>query len=173
MLNTASVGLYPDLVRRRDHLLRRVPILRKRGAAAVAALRTFVGGTPTRLTVDGVRHRLWTLYVGRGRYWPRDLAPLERPLIDDGVLDVRSINDEGRFARLRLVAALVTGTTESCRVVRTGDRSGEAARLDVRSDDGALTLAVDGEVLTGVRRVRLWVEPGALTVYSPLAPTAE
>ena len=173
MLNTASVGLYPDLVRRRDHLLRRVPLLRKRGAAAVAALRTFVGGTPTRLTVDGVRHRLWTLYVGRGRYWPRDLAPLERPVIDDGVLDVRSINDEGRFARLRLVAALVTGTTASSPVVRTGDRSGEAARLDVRTDDGALTLAVDGEVLTGVRRVRLWVEPGALTVYSPLAPRLE
>ncbi|WP_245827747.1 bifunctional phosphatase PAP2/diacylglycerol kinase family protein [Sinomonas mesophila] len=173
MLNTASVGLYPDLVRRRDHYLHRVPILRKRGAAAVAALRTFVGGVPTRLTVDGVPHRLWTLYVGRGRYWPRDLAPLERPLLDDAVLDVRSVNDDGRFARLRLAAALVTGTTASCRVVRMGDREGEAARLDVRADDGALTLAIDGEVLPGVRRAELWVEPGALTVYSPLAPDGE
>ena len=173
MLNTASVGLYPDLVRRRDHLLRRVPILRKRGAAAVAALRTFVAGTPTRLTVDGVPHRLWTLYVGRGRYWPRDLAPLERPVIDDSVLDVRSILDDGPFARLRLLGALVTGTTASSPVVRTGDRAGWAARLEVRSDDGVLTLAVDGEVLPGVRRAELWVEPGALTVYSPLAPAEE
>ena len=57
--------------------------------------------------------------------------------------------------------------------MRTGDRAGWAARLEVRSDDGVLTLAVDGEVLPGVRRAELWVESGALTVYSPLAPAEE
>jgi hypothetical protein len=30
-----------------------------------------------------------------------------------------------------------------------------------------LVLAVDGEVLAGVRRVTLTVDPAALTVYSP------
>ncbi|MEN2745548.1 bifunctional phosphatase PAP2/diacylglycerol kinase family protein [Sinomonas halotolerans] len=166
MLNTASVGMYPDFVRRRDRLLRRVPLLRKRGAAAVAALRTFAGAEPTRLDVDSAPHRLWTLYVGRGRYWPRDLAPLERPILDDGVLDIRSISADPPLARLRLVAALVTGTTSRSPVVATR----EARRVDVAARDGALVLAVDGELVAGVGRAALWTEPGALTVYSPLAP---
>ncbi|WP_430296771.1 bifunctional phosphatase PAP2/diacylglycerol kinase family protein [Sinomonas sp. B1-1] len=163
MLNTGSIGVYPNLVRRRDHLLRRFPALGKRGAAALAALATFSASTPTRLAVDGGRHRLWILFIGRGRYWPRDLAPLERPIVDDGVLDLRAIGAGPRFARLRVLGAVATGTTEKSPVTHMW----EAGTLDVAARKGALILAVDGEVIPGVRRATITVEPGALTVYSP------
>lgn len=32
--------------------------------------RTFALEKPTTLTVDGVRHKLWIMYLGRGRYYP-------------------------------------------------------------------------------------------------------
>jgi undecaprenyl-diphosphatase len=163
MLNTASVGVYPNLVRRRDHLQRRFPFLRKRAASALAALATFAASTPTRLTVDGDRHRLWILFVGRGRYWPRDLAPLERPIVDDGVLDLRAIAADPTLARVRVLASVATGTTEKSPVTHLW----EAPSVDVAARKGALVLAVDGEVFPGVRRAAITVEPGALTVYSP------
>lgn len=56
MLNTASIGLYPNLVRRREQLQ---PALGKPLAGVVAMLRTFAAGTPSTLVVDGVRHKLW------------------------------------------------------------------------------------------------------------------
>lgn len=164
MVNTASIGLYPDLVRRRDHLQRRIPTLGKHPAALMAALVTFAVSTPTPVAIDGQPRRIWTLFIGRGRYWPRDLAPLERPIVDDGVLDLRAISAEPRFARARLLGAILTGTTERSRDLQTW----EAGRVEIEALDGDLVLAVDGEVLPGVRRVTVTVEPGALTVYSPL-----
>ncbi|WP_338055913.1 bifunctional phosphatase PAP2/diacylglycerol kinase family protein [Sinomonas gamaensis] len=163
MVNTASIGVYPNLVRRRDALQHRLPGLGKHPAALLAALVTFAVSTPTRLLLDGRSREIWTLFIGRGRYWPRDLAPLERPILDDGVLDLRAISADPRFARLRLLAAIVTGTTERSRDLETW----EARRVDVEATDGDLVLAVDGEVLAGVRRVTLTVDPAALTVYSP------
>jgi undecaprenyl-diphosphatase len=87
--------------------------------------------------------------------------------VDDGVLDVRAISAEPALARLRLLSAILTGTTERSRDVRMW----ESRRLDVRTMVGDLILAVDGEVLPGVQRAVLTIDPGALTVYSPLTPS--
>jgi undecaprenyl-diphosphatase len=165
MLNTGSIGVYPNLVRRRDHLRRRVPWLPKRAAGTLAALRTFGSTTPTRLQIDGVRRKVWTLYIGRGRYWPRDIAPLERPVLDDGVLDLRAVSARPRFARARLLTALVTGTAERSPALHEWD----ADTVGLEAVDGALVLAVDGEVITGVVRATVRVDHGALAVYSPRA----
>lgn len=165
MLNTASVGVYPNLVRRRDHLRRRLPWLPKRAAGTLAALRTFGASTPTWLEIDGVRRKVWTLYIGRGRYWPRDIAPLERPILDDGVLDLRAASARPRFARLRLLTALVTGTAERSPALHEWD----AEEVELAALGRPLVLAVDGEVVPGVRRATIRVERGALTVYSPRA----
>ena len=113
MLNTASVGVYPNLVRRRERLQ---PALGKPLAGVVASLRTFGVNSPTTLTVDGVKHKLWILYLGRGRYYPRDHAPLRRPVLDDGVLDLRMITADEPFARARLLWAVVTGTVAASKV---------------------------------------------------------
>jgi diacylglycerol kinase family enzyme/membrane-associated phospholipid phosphatase len=161
MLNTASVGLYPNLVRRREQLQ---PALGKPLAGVVAMFRTFAAGTPSTLIVNGVRHRLWILYIGRGRYYPRDHAPLVRPVLADGVLDLRMITADEPFARLRLLWAVLTGTVATSGITHLT----ETDRITVESADGHLVLAVDGEVMPGVRRVDFTVRRGALTYYSPL-----
>ena len=160
MLNTASIGLYPNLVRRREKLQ---PALGKPLAGVVAMFRTFTAGTPTTLTVDGVRHKLWIAYVGRGRYFPRDHAPLVRPVLDDGVLDVRMITADESFARLRLLWSVLTGTVATSRITHLTEVSG----IRVESDGSPMVLAVDGEALAGVRSVEFRVDRHALMYYSP------
>ncbi|MBP2388694.1 undecaprenyl-diphosphatase [Paeniglutamicibacter kerguelensis] len=161
MLNTASIGVYPNLVRRRERLQ---PALGKPLAGLVAGLRTFALDSPTTLKIDGVRHKLWILYLGRGRYYPRDMAPLTRPVLDDGVLDIRMVTADDPFARLRLLWAVVTGTVASAKVTHLS----EASRLSLEADGEPLVLAVDGEPLTGVRTAEFTVQRGKLRVYSPL-----
>jgi len=160
MLNTASIGLYPNLVRRREQLQ---PALGKPLAGVVAMFRTFAAGTPSTLIVDGVRHKLWILYVGRGRYYPRDHAPLVRPVLDDGVLDLRMITADESFARLRLLWSVLTGTVATSRITHLR----EASRIRVEPGDTTMVLAVDGEVMPGVRAVEFSVKRGGLVYYSP------
>lgn len=159
MLNTASIGLYPNLVRRREQLQ---PALGKPLAGVVAMFRTFAAGTPTTLIVDGVRHKLWIAYIGRGRYYPRDHAPLSRPVLDDGVLDVRMITADESLARLRLLWSVLTGTVATSRITHLR----EATELRIESEGSPMALAVDGEALAGVRSVRIRVKARALTYYS-------
>jgi undecaprenyl-diphosphatase len=160
MLNTASIGLYPNLVRRREHLQ---PALGKPLAGVVAMFRTFALEKPTTLTVDGVRHKLWIMYLGRGRYYPRDHAPLVRPVLDDGVLDVRMITADESFARLRLLWSVLTGTVATSKITHLA----EATRVRIESDSGPLVLAVDGEAMPGVRAAEFTLKRGALRYYSP------
>ncbi len=160
MLNTSSVGLYPDFVRRREQLR---PALGKPLAGVVAMFRTFAAGTPTTLTVDGRLHKVWIAYVGRGRYFPRDHAPLLRPLLDDGVLDVRMITADESFARLRLLWSVLTGTVTTSRITHLS----EAKEVRIAAGGSPMALAVDGEALAGVRSVAYRVLPRALTYYSP------
>jgi diacylglycerol kinase family enzyme/membrane-associated phospholipid phosphatase len=160
MLNTASIGLYPNLVRRRELLQ---PALGKPLAGVVAMFRTFAAGTPTSLVVDGARHKLWILYIGRGRYYPRDHAPLVRPVLDDGVFDLRMITADESFARLRLLWSVLTGTVATSRITHLS----ESRSIRVEPGDTSMVLAVDGEVMPGVRAVDFSVLPGALTYYSP------
>ncbi|MFB9713628.1 bifunctional phosphatase PAP2/diacylglycerol kinase family protein [Arthrobacter methylotrophus] len=162
MLNTASIGLYPNLVRRRERL---EPALGKPLAGLVAGLRTFGAATPTTLLINGVRHKLWILYVGRGRYYPRDLAPLTRPVLDDGVLDIRMVTADEPFARLRLLWAVLTGTVGTSKVTHLI----EAGEISIEAFGEPLVLAVDGEPLPGVRTAKFTVKRRALRVYSPLS----
>jgi len=113
--------------------------------------------------VDGVRHKLWILYVGRGRYYPRDHAPLVRPVLDDGVLDLRMITADESFARLRLLWSVLTGTVATSRITHLS----EATRIRVEPGDSTMVLAVDGEVMPGVRAVEFSVKHGGLVYYSP------
>ncbi|WP_284978600.1 bifunctional phosphatase PAP2/diacylglycerol kinase family protein [Arthrobacter sp. fls2-241-R2A-200] len=164
MLNTASIGLYPNLVRRREKL---ELALGKPLAGVLASLRTFATSSPTTLLVDGVKHTLWILYMGRGRFYPSDHAPLRRPVLDDGVFDLRMITADEPFARARLLWSVLTGTVASSKVTHLT----EATRVVVEAIGEPLVLAVDGEPKPGVRSAEFIVRPRQLTVYSPLPVT--
>ena len=160
MLNTASIGLYPNLVRRREQLQ---PALGKPLAGVVAMFRTFAVEKPITLIVNGVRHRLWIMYLGRGRYYPRDHAPLVRPVLDDGVLDVRMMTADESFARLRMLWSVLTGTVATSRITHLA----EATRVRVECGTAPMVLAVDGEAMPGVRAAEFTLKRAALRYYSP------
>ena len=160
MLNTASIGLYPNLVRRREQLQ---PALGKPLAGVVAMFRTFAVEKPIKLIVNGVRHRLWIMYLGRGRYYPRDHAPLVRPVLDDGVLDVRMMTADESFARLRMLWSVLTGTVATSRITHLA----EATRVRVECGTAPMVLAVDGEAMPGVRAAEFTLKRAALRYYSP------
>jgi diacylglycerol kinase family enzyme/membrane-associated phospholipid phosphatase len=160
MLNTASIGLYPNLVRRREHLQ---PALGKPLAGVVAMFRTFAVEKPITLIVNGVRHRLWIMYLGRGRHYPRDHAPLFRPVLDDGVLDVRMMTADESFARLRMLWSVLTGTVATSTITHLT----EATRVRVECGTAPMVLAVDGETMPGVRAVEFTLKRAALRYYSP------
>ncbi|MDR6688064.1 undecaprenyl-diphosphatase [Arthrobacter sp. 1088] len=161
MLNTASVGVYPNLVRRRERLQ---PAMGKPLASLVASLRTFGVNSPTTLTVNGVKHKLWILYLGRGRYYPSDHAPLRRPVLDDGVFDLRMITADEPFARARLLWAVMTGTVAASKVTHLT----EATTVTIEAIGEPLVLAVDGEPKPGVRSAVFTVKSHELRVYCPL-----
>ncbi|NUS37290.1 MAG: PA-phosphatase, partial [Pseudarthrobacter sp.] len=86
-----------------------------------------------------------------------------RPVMDDGVLDVRLITADESFARLRLLWTVLTGTVAGSRITHLR----EAKEVRVDAGGAPMALAVDGEALAGVRSVAYSVRPKALAYYSP------
>ncbi|MBV9098894.1 MAG: phosphatase PAP2 family protein [Frankiaceae bacterium] len=159
-LNTFSIGLYPELVRRREA---RERVVGKWPALAVALAEVLGHAEPTELEVDGRHRRVWLLFGGNGRFHPLGFAPSWRERLDEGVVDVRIVDAASPFARTRLVAAVLSGGLGRCRVYQ------ETAvdRMRVRVLDGDPELARDGESEPAPRDLELTVDDRPLTVYRP------
>jgi diacylglycerol kinase family enzyme/membrane-associated phospholipid phosphatase len=160
-LNTASTGVYVDLVRAREELEER---LGKWPAVVVALVRVLRGSRPQDLVVNGRRRRIWLLFVGNCRYEPAGAAPSYRPDLGDGQLDIRMIDGSQPLARARLIAAVAMGTLARSRVYRTWT----APELTIETTDGSpIQLSTDGEVMTAHARVTLRKGRDPLLVYRP------
>jgi undecaprenyl-diphosphatase len=160
-LNTASTGVYVELVRTREQLEKR---LGKWPAVLVALVRVLRGSRPQDLVVDGRRRRVWLLFVGNCRYEPEGAAPSYRPDLSDGQLDIRMVDGSQPLARVRLIAAVTLDTLARSRVYRTW----AAPELTIRTRDGSpVQLSADGEVMTGEATVTLRKRPDPLLVYRP------
>lgn len=160
-LNTFSVGVYPELVRRRE---RRERWLGKWLALAVALAEVLGRGRPLEVDVDGESRRLWLLFGGNGHYEPDGFAPSWRPSLDEGCIDLRLVDATRPWARLRLVAAVLSGRLGRSRVYE--ERLVEQVRLHL--PDGA-RLARDGE--SGPAPAEITLRPAArrLVVYRQAA----
>jgi undecaprenyl-diphosphatase len=159
-LNTFSIGLYPELVRRREA---RERVIGKWPALAVALTEVLGRAEPTELEVDGERRRVWLLFGGNGRFHPLGFAPSWRERLDEGVVDVRIVDATSPFARTRLVAAVLTGGLARSRVYQES----VVERMDVRVLDGDPELARDGESEPVPGDLVLEVDERRLTVYRP------
>ncbi|MGK5110470.1 bifunctional phosphatase PAP2/diacylglycerol kinase family protein [Geodermatophilus sp. CPCC 205506] len=156
-LNTASIGSYPEMVRRRDALAGRMG---KWAAMAVAAARTLHHGTPVSLLLDDRPVLVWILFVGNGRYTPRGLAPAWRPRLEDGLLDVQYLRADVRFSRTRAVLGSLLGVSDHS----SGYAECQAQRVQVVSRSGPLQVAYDGEA--GERATEFdFRKRSTLTVY--------
>jgi undecaprenyl-diphosphatase len=159
-LNTASFGGYVELVDAREALESRIG---KWPAMAVALARVLRHGEPVDVTLDGDRRLLWIVFVGNCRYLPEGMAPTWRERLDDGRLDVRVVDASHPFSRTRLVLAALTGTLRRSQVFETW----QATELHVRSADGPLRLARDGETFDGDDDFEIAKNGSRLVVFTP------
>ena len=157
-LNTFAVGVYPELVREREKRERQIG---KWPAMAVAMAKTLRTAQPVLVEVDGATRRLWTLFAGNGHYHPAGFAPSWRERLDDGCIDVRLIDADQPLSRLRLVAAVLTGRLGKSRVYEQR----LVGTLPVRSRQGGLRIARDGEVSEGPGHLTLRAAAHKLVVY--------
>ncbi len=138
-INTASLGSYPEFVAMRESLEGHIG---KLAATCVAGLRTMIRAEPTVLEIDGRAMRAWLIFIGNCAYLPDGPAPSVRRRLDDGLLDIRLLDGGRPFSRLRLLAAVAIGRAAGS----PGLRCWHAESLRVRSLDGSLRTARDGEV---------------------------
>lgn len=180
VLNTASIGIYPEFVAERE---RREHRYGKWLAAVLAAVRALRSAEPVQVEVNGTPATVLSLFIGVGGGEAGTAAPLKRSHLDDGVLDVRILHVDSRsrafaslaFGRrwartLRLLrlaprsAEIESFHTELATVVvhpRQGQRPGFAHDGEVAMDPPSLG-APRGGYTSVIRLV-----PGGLQVYSP------
>ena len=158
-LNTASFGSYAELVDMREVLEDRIG---KWPAMAVATVRVLRRATPFEVELDGEPHQIWMIFIGNCRYKPDGFAPSRRARLDDGQLDIRIIDAGHPWGRIRLVLGLVTGRLGRSPVYRQW----ASTSLVVRSTDGPLRLAADGETFDGGEEVEVVKTGERLVLYT-------
>jgi undecaprenyl-diphosphatase len=162
-LNTASTGVYADLVSAREQIEN---VLGKWPAVLVALVSVLRTSRPAELIVNGRRRRVWLLFAGNCRYEPAGAAPTYRPDLADGTLDVRLVDGSQPLARVRLVAAVLLGTLGRSRVYRTWP----ASSLRIAAADGSpVQLSLDGEITEASAAITLTKHRKGLLVYRPPA----
>jgi undecaprenyl-diphosphatase len=141
-LNTASIGGYVDLVDARERLEDRIG---KWPAVAVALFKVLRRAEPVHVEINGVSRRIWMAFIGNCRYNPPGFTPSWRDRLDDGNIDVRLLDANSPFARVRLLWSALTGTLSDCPAY-----SCELTRepLCVKARTGPFRLARDGETFT-------------------------
>jgi diacylglycerol kinase family enzyme len=159
-MNNLGVGQYPAMVRRREQQRRQRPKWVRTAVAVVGQLRH---GRKFDVIVDGVAHRAWAVFVGNGRYGTTlgDLA--RRDSLADGLLDVRVVDATGRLARLRVLAAVLTGRLDRSPLVHAFSTTSVRVHLH----RPVIDVAVDGEVLRLVPPLEVTCHVGALRVLAP------
>ena len=159
-LNTASFGSYAAFVDERDRLARRFG---KWLSTPIAMARALRDSKPHDLEIGGTRRRVWMAFIGNCRYSPSGFLPAGRERLDDGRFDVRLITAERRLSRTRAAFAALTGTLHRSKVY-------EELSLDsfeLRSLNGPLHLARDGETWDGPDKVTVEKLPEPLAVFVP------
>ena len=159
-LNTFSLGVYPELVRRRE---RRERWLGKWVALGVALVEVLHQAEPLQVEVDGEERKLWLLFAGNGRYHPAGFAPSWRERLDDDCVDVRIVDAERPLGRSRLVLAVLSGTLGRCRVYE--ERLVDKMTLRLSGDEPQM--ARDGETSDAPEELVLRPAERRLVVYRP------
>ncbi|MFI6624326.1 diacylglycerol/lipid kinase family protein [Streptomyces sp. NPDC050528] len=106
---------------------------------------------------------MWLLFAGNSRYDQPGFAPSYRRSLNDGLLDIRTVDGSHPFARTRLVAALVTGTLARSRVYQAT----MVTRLRIDGTSAEEDYTRDGEVSPAADTLHLDKATHALTVYLP------
>lgn len=159
-LNAFSLGVYPDLVRTREHWS---PRIGGWPAGVLAAFHVLRGREPLEAELQGRRRPLWLLFVGNGLFQRVGPAPGRRHNLADGLLDVRVVHG-GRTPALRLLAAAVAGPLTRSPAHAAVRRR----RVRIGGLVPGTPYAYDGEVAHSGTELTVDKLPEALTVYCPM-----
>jgi diacylglycerol kinase (ATP) len=161
-LNVASIGLSVALARGLT------PGLKRRWGKlsyAIAALNVLVRARPLRATIDGddedARVRTYQIAVGNGRFYGGGMAVEESAAIDDGRLDLYSLELSSLWRLVFMLPAFRAGRHGLYREVRAA----QGQWFEVRTRRPRHVNA-DGEIIA-TTPARFTVHPGALTVFAP------
>lgn len=175
MLNTSSIGVYPEFVARRERHEKRWG---KWVAGLVAAAGAARMAEPIEVSIDGERMRVWSVFLRVGRIDDGRGESFERRDLTGDVLDVRVLHAPGGRRRAFVALAFGRPTTRLLRRARlvSGDDLqrivSPSMQLEVHPDAAGATpaFAHDGEVEQagdGGYTLRYTAHPGALRVYAP------
>lgn len=146
VLNSASVGIYPEFLAQRT---KRKPRLGKWIGGLAATWRELRDAEPIDVIIRGRRARVWSVFASVGRNTPGQVATFQRRTLSDDVLDVRV--QHARGSRLEAVAAL----------------SFDAATRAVLRVLGLLPAASDIEHITATDiAISVHPRPGEATFYA-------
>ncbi|MGW1227686.1 phosphatase PAP2 family protein [Streptomyces sp. NPDC001478] len=160
-LNAFSLGVYPELVRTREHWS---PRIGGWPAGVLAALKVLRGERPLEAELQGRRRPLWLLFIGNGMFQRVGPAPGRRHNLADGLLDLRVVHG-GRTPGLRLLAAAVAGPLTRSPMHAAVHRR----RVRISGLAPGTPYAYDGEVAHSQGDLMIDKLPEALTVYCPMS----
>ncbi|MFI9503264.1 bifunctional phosphatase PAP2/diacylglycerol kinase family protein [Nocardia sp. NPDC052566] len=156
LINTSSIGTYPELVRLRE---RWQPRWGKWPAFAAALATTLHRAEPIEIRLDGRWRRVWFLFVGNGPYHPQGAVPAFRDRLDAGLLDVRWLRADLPWSRTRAVFALSLAAIGNSKVY--GERRLPELFVQLPTPEA---LATDGEVIGEATHLRFAIA-GQLAAY--------
>jgi diacylglycerol kinase family enzyme len=165
-VNTLTFGGYSQVVDARERLEGRMG---KWPALLVALVRELPKMEPICVEIDGQVRRVWLAWIGNGRYDPTGFGPSWRERLDDGLLDVRLVDGARRFSRTRFALDVLSGRLRRCPVYEER----VVSSLTIRSLDGPLRLAADGETYDGPELLEVTKGLQVLRVAVPPDPDRE
>lgn len=161
VVNNASIGAYPAFVKRREKLEKRIG---KPLASLYAMLHTLGNNQPVRIRYDNKTLLTSLLFVGNSVYLPTGFPPSRRIRMDDGLIDVRILEIGRRFARTRILVAMVLG-----RLARSPlYHEMQVPQFSFSAVDAPTVIAHDGEVGEEYEMASFTAQYRALPVFRPL-----
>lgn len=164
-VNNVSIGLYPEMVARREELSRDVPRWRARLYATFTTLRKYPHVT-LNIESEYLREVIRThVFMVSNNSYDLSRIGIEAPrgTLQEGQLSVYWLPHIGRIALTRFLAHYLAG-----RVTRTpGFRSFRTTAVKVQSSQKWLRLGIDGEVSMMRPPLVITIMPKALTVKAP------
>ena len=160
--NVASIGLSSELAQKLD------PETKKRFGRlgyAVAALRVLSSARPFRARIvekgSGTRVRTYQIAVGNGRLYGGGNVVAETAAIDDGRLDLYSLEMASLWKSALMARAFRSGTHGAWKEVRTA----RCVEFDIETSR-PMPVNTDGEIVTATP-AHFRVLPAAVTVFAP------
>jgi undecaprenyl-diphosphatase len=161
VINTASIGSYPQFVRTREKLEHKIG---KPLAGLYAMLHTLRSEKPVRIRYDNKTLETSLFFLGNSVYLPSGFAPARRTRMDDGLIDIRILETGRRLSRSRILAALALGRLERSPLYHEM----QVPEFSFEAVDGPTPIARDGEVGSTYDKASFTARYRVLPVFRPL-----